>query len=88
MEFWPQDLVWACAAHRETVISNNPRQDARAGGLPPGHPAMESFLAIPIDLNGRLVAMVGLANRPDGFDSGVVSQAAAGHRARAGDGLA
>ncbi|MEZ5707274.1 MAG: PAS-domain containing protein [Burkholderiaceae bacterium] len=56
----------------ETVISNNPRQDARAGGLPPGHPAMESFLAIPIDLNGRLVAMVGLANRPDGFDSGVV----------------
>jgi PAS domain S-box-containing protein len=53
----------------ETVISNTPAQDARAGGLPPGHPALESFMAVPIELNGRLVAMVGLANRPDGFDA-------------------
>ena len=56
----------------ETVISNQPLLDERSGGLPPGHPPMESFLAVPIDLNGRLVAMVGLANRPEGFDNGVV----------------
>lgn len=53
----------------ETVISNNPLGDERAGGLPKGHPPLDSFLAMPIELNGRLVAMVGLANRPEGFDA-------------------
>ncbi|AOW14346.1 hypothetical protein LPB72_03650 [Hydrogenophaga crassostreae] len=53
----------------ETVISNNPAKDPRSGGLPPGHPALDSFMAVPIELNGQLVAMVGLANRADGFDA-------------------
>jgi PAS domain S-box-containing protein len=52
----------------ETVVSNDPKNDERACGLPPGHPPLNSFLAVPITLSGKLIAMVGLANKPDGFD--------------------
>ena len=57
----------------ETVISNNPLSDQRSGGLPPGHPKLDSFLAMPIEANGRLVAMVGLANRAEGFEASDVA---------------
>lgn len=50
-----------------TVIANDPARDPRAGGLPPGHPEMHSFLGIPLAVGGRLVAMVGLANQPGGY---------------------
>ncbi|MGE0097767.1 MAG: PAS domain-containing protein [Hydrogenophaga sp.] len=53
---------------REPVIANDPRQDARAGGLPPGHPPMDAFLGIPLAVGDRLIAMVGLANQPDGYN--------------------
>jgi PAS domain S-box-containing protein len=51
----------------EPVIANAPANDARSGGLPPGHPPMDAFLGIPIASGGRLVAMVGMANRPGGY---------------------
>lgn len=53
---------------RRPVIANKPETDPRSGGLPPGHPAMSAFLGIPIELNGMLVAMVGLANKPQGYN--------------------
>lgn len=53
----------------EPVIANDPRHDARAGGLPDGHPAMDAFLGIPLAVGDRLVAMVGLANQPDGYSN-------------------
>ncbi|MDX1965056.1 MAG: ATP-binding protein [Pirellulales bacterium] len=52
---------------REVVLSNHPQTDPRRGGLPPGHPVLDSFLGIPL-LNGdELVGMIGLANRPGGY---------------------
>ena len=51
----------------EPVIANDPRNDVRAGGMPAGHPAMDAFLGIPMAVGDRLVAMVGLANRPEGY---------------------
>ncbi len=49
------------------VLANDPAQDPRSGGLPGGHPHMAAFLGIPVFVGGRMVAMVGLANRPDGY---------------------
>lgn len=49
------------------VIANAPASDARSGGLPPGHPPMDSFLGIPVVAGDRQVAMVGLANQPGGY---------------------
>jgi PAS domain S-box-containing protein len=53
----------------ETVIINGPERAQRAGGLPPGLRPLKSFLAVPIAAAGQLVAMVGLANSPDGFEA-------------------
>lgn len=53
----------------ELLISNRPAEDPRRGGLPAGHPALTAFMAIPIRLDNHFIGMVGLANRPDGYDS-------------------
>ncbi|MFO8044605.1 MAG: EAL domain-containing protein [Halomonas sp.] len=51
----------------EPLISNAPGSDPRAGGLPPGHPPLKALLCQPVLLEGEMVAMVGLANRPEGY---------------------
>jgi len=56
----------------EVLISNNPYEDPRRGGLPPGHPPMPSFLGIPVFSGDDLVGMIGIANRPGGYDDDVV----------------
>lgn len=57
----------------EPLISNDPLNDERSGGLPPGHPPLINFLAVPVELSGGQVAMVGLANRAGGFDAAEVA---------------
>ena len=52
----------------ESIISNSPVKDSRAGGLPKGHPEMNSFLGTPIYYGGQLVGMYGIANRANGYD--------------------
>ena len=54
------------------VISNDPQNDARSGGLPEGHPALRSFLGLPFHAADVFVGMIGIANKPGGFDQGVV----------------
>jgi len=56
------------------VISNDPLADPRRGGLPPGHPPLNSFLGVPLYHGGDMVGMVGLANHPDGFDEAFVAR--------------
>jgi PAS domain-containing protein len=51
----------------EVVISNTPYQDPRRGGLPHGHPAMNSFLGIPLKFGGEMIGMIGVANRENGY---------------------
>lgn len=56
----------------DRVIANDPQNDPRAGGLPHGHPDMRSFLGVPIYAGPDLVGMVGMANRPGGYDEELV----------------
>ena len=60
-------LLGAALVTGVPVIANDPANDPRRGGLPPGHPPMNAFLGIPIEHGKELVAMVGLANQPGGF---------------------
>lgn len=53
----------------ETLIANDPASDPRRGGLPPGHPALNAFMGMPIHRGDRLVGMIGIANRPGGYDT-------------------
>ncbi|QEI13006.1 PAS domain S-box protein [Cellvibrio japonicus] len=50
------------------LISNIPEQDQRSGGAPTGHPSLNNFLAIPIYIEEQQVALLGLANKPGGYD--------------------
>ena len=54
------------------VIANEPASDPRAGGLPPGHPAMRSFMGLPFFFNGKMVGMIGVANHPKGYTDEMV----------------
>jgi PAS domain S-box-containing protein len=65
-------LFGAAITSGKPVIANAPTQDPRSGGLPAGHPAMDSFLGIPIYYENEMVAMAGIANRPGGYDQAVI----------------
>ena len=56
----------------ELVIANNAAEDPRRGGIPEGHPRLDKFCGIPIRHSGELVGMIGLSNRPGGYDATLV----------------
>ncbi|MFC1744198.1 GAF domain-containing protein [Candidatus Riflebacteria bacterium] len=65
-------LFGGALTSKKLVISNEPGNDPRAGGLPQGHPPLNAFLGIPLLDGNRLVGMLGIANRPDGYDEKIV----------------
>gem|GEM_PF-4489200 len=54
------------------LITNTPQSYRTRSGVPGGHPPMDSFAGIPVQSNGKLVGMIGLANRPGGFDESII----------------
>ena len=56
----------------ETVLSNAPSEHPSARGLPEGHPPLNAYAGVPLHSHGELVAMLGLANRPGGFNTRVL----------------
>lgn len=65
-------LFRGALATARPVIANDPQGAPRRGGLPPGRPRLDAFLGTPILHGGEPVAMIGLANRPGGYDEGTV----------------
>jgi len=57
---------------RKKVISINPETDPDAGGLPEGHPAMHSFLGLPVFYGDEMVGMYGIANGKNSYDEKIV----------------
>lgn len=51
----------------ETVISNEPAYDERSSDLPGEHLQLNSYLGIPLMANDRLIGMLAVANRKDGY---------------------
>lgn len=69
MEFRNLDTLFGAVMKTgEPVIANDPAHDPRRGGLPDGHPPLESFLGIPLYRGETMVGMAGIANRPGGYD--------------------
>ncbi len=54
------------------VVANDPLNDPRRGGLPKGHPDLNAFLGLPFHAADVFVGMIGIANRPGGYDQGVI----------------
>lgn len=54
------------------VISNDPANDPRSGGLPKGHPPLNKFLGVPFFSGDSLLGVVGIANRKSGYDESLI----------------
>lgn len=67
-----KSLFGAALLSGEPVIANDPEQDPRRGVLPPGHPPLNAFLGLPVHAGGRMLGMLGIANRRGGYDQQVV----------------
>ncbi len=67
-----ETLFGAALTGAGPVIANDPAGDPRSGGLPEGHPPLKAFLGIPIEHGGERIAVLGIANRPGGYDPGMV----------------
>jgi hypothetical protein len=64
-------LYGAVLTTENLIISNDPANDSRACGLPPGHPPLYSFMGIPLMGREGMLGMAGLANRPGGYAPGL-----------------
>ena len=58
----------------EMIVSNDIENDPRSAGWPEGHPPLRSFLGLPLKHAGRLVGMIGIANRPSGYDEMLIGE--------------
>ncbi|HAP02174.1 MAG TPA: hypothetical protein DCQ93_09655, partial [Bacteroidetes bacterium] len=69
MEFTNLNTLFGyCIRTGEVVISDDPVNDPRKGGLPKGHPPLNHFMGIPIkDKHNVMIGMVGVANKKDGY---------------------
>ena len=70
----PNSLFGAVLTTGEAVIANDPANDPRRAGLPPGHPPLTAFLGIPLYTGERMVGMVGLANREGGYTEDILDE--------------
>ncbi|MBI5387455.1 MAG: GAF domain-containing protein [Verrucomicrobia bacterium] len=68
-----ESLFGAVMTTGKPVIANNAPNDPRRGGVPPGHPALNAFLGLPLHSNNRFVGVIGLANRPGGYSEEVIT---------------
>ncbi|MCP3920568.1 MAG: GAF domain-containing protein [bacterium] len=67
-----QTLFGVVMTSGEPVIANTPADDPRAGGTPQGHPALNAFLGLPFYKGDEMIGMIGMANRPGGYDEELV----------------
>lgn len=60
----------------ELIISNNLPEDPRRGGLPVGHPAINTYIGIPVYSGTTLLGLIGLANRSEGYNRNLANELA------------
>ncbi|MFZ6847903.1 PAS domain S-box protein [Undibacterium sp. RuRC25W] len=73
LEFFDLDLLFDPRLEKKIpVISNNLAFERNIGDLPADHPPLRHFLAIPIEYDGEIIAMMGIANCPRAYDKDTV----------------
>lgn len=56
------------------VICNDPLNDPRSGCLPTCYPPLSCFLGLPFFCDQELQGVIGIANRPQGYDQSMIDQ--------------
>ena len=70
----PHNLLGSVMTSGKPVIANSPDSDKRSGGVPEGHPTLNSFLGLPFYHNETMVGMIGLANAEGGYSETTVEK--------------
>jgi signal transduction histidine kinase len=52
-----------------SYISNDVEHDPHAVGAPPGHPALHTFLGVPLRVGTAVIGMIGVANKHGGYEA-------------------
>ncbi len=60
-------LLDAVMTSGKPVIANEPDEDARSADLFPDHPALHTFMGLPIHISSTLVGLVCVANKQQGY---------------------
>jgi len=66
-----QFFVDAVASLKPIIVNDSTL--LQLDGMPPGHPELKTFLALPICKGDTGLAMVGVANRPEGYDQNIIA---------------
>ena len=73
LEFYNlKTLFGAVLTTEQALMTNKPSVHPKRGGLPEGHPPLNAFLGLPFKIGERMVGMIGIANRPGGYDQSVI----------------
>jgi two-component system NtrC family sensor kinase len=67
-----QTLAGSVFTSGKTVVDNTLNTDPGAVGLPPDLPLVHSFLGLPFKALAEVVGMLGIVNRPGGFDDRLI----------------
>jgi signal transduction histidine kinase/CheY-like chemotaxis protein len=69
LEFTKLDTLYGVVLRSgDPIIANDPAHDTRRGGLPHGHPPLTAFCGLPLHRGSAFVGMIGLGNRPGGYE--------------------
>lgn len=73
LEFYNlKTLFGAVLTDQTPLIANLPKQHPRSGGIPKGHPSLNAFLGLPLFVQGKMIGMAGIANRPNGYNQALI----------------
>lgn len=68
------NLFGSAITSGKPVISNAPQRDLRSGGYPSGHPVLKTFMSLPIYSDDEKIAVICLANKPNGYSDDDLDQ--------------
>ena len=68
-KFPVRGIYRAVMADGASVLTNTPREHPDWRGMPDGHPPLDAFLGVPLKRGGTVIGMIGLGNKPGGYDA-------------------
>ena len=68
-DFVVHGLYGSVIINEKSFFANDPQSHPDSIGVPPGHPALTSFLGVPLVQNGKTVGLIAVANRERGYSS-------------------
>lgn len=67
-----KSLIGAVMSSGKQVIAHSPGTESQGKGAAKGHPRSNAFLGLPLQNGKGLIGMVGIGNRPAGYDTALV----------------